>query len=316
MMDISVIMPCYTEKVGPYVRHAVASILKQRGDFSLREIIVVDENEASTKACLGNTLDSGVIKLVPNAGARNAAGARNTGLDLAKGEWIAFMDADDLLMDESIAIRCETARRFPDCRWIGADFYWMQENGEPEAQTFYASRPLSQLYLAEAFKTGLPIRLNRPVVPFLQACLSKIGANLIGRDLLDRVGPTDADLKMAEDHQLYMRMAAISDYVFVPKPAMYYRRHQGNTTAALHAGSEAPGLWPYQALKQLLDRYGMQSYRRDIHAQMAQFALGDSYFYRKVGDGRAGMKWAAQAIKLDPVCGPAWRSLVASLIGR
>jgi glycosyltransferase involved in cell wall biosynthesis len=316
MMDISVVMPCYTAKVGTYVKHAVASILKQRGDFSLREIIVVDENEPNTKECLGDTLDSAVVKIVPNAGARNAAGARNTGLDLAKGEWIAFMDADDVLMDESLAIRCETARQFPDCRWVGADFYWMRENGEPEAQTFYASRPLPQRYFAEAFRTGLPVRLSRPVVPFLHACLSKIGANLIGRDLLDRVGPTDSDLKMSEDHQLYMRMAAISDYVFIPKPAMYYRRHQGNTTAAMDAGREAPGLWPYQALQQLLDRYGMQSYRRAIHAQMAYFALGDSYFYRKVGDRRASMKWAVQAIKLDPVCGAAWRSLAASLVGR
>lgn len=315
-MNISVIMPCYTAKVGAYVKDAVSSVLKQKGDFLIREIIVVDENEPGTTGALGDTLDSGIVKVIPNDGSRNAAGARNTGLKIATGEWIAFMDADDLLLDNSMSVRCDAAHRFPDCRWIGADFYWMKEDGNPEAETFYSTRSIPKRYFAEAFATGQPIRLHRPVVPFLQACLSKIGANLIGRDLLDKVGPTDPELKMAEDHQLYMRMAAISDYVFVPKPALYYRRHPMNTTAAVESGGEAPGTWTYKALNLLLVRYGMQAYRHDIHAQMAQFALGDSYFYRKNHDFYAGAKWAAQAIKFDPGCGAAWRSLTASLLGR
>lgn len=315
-MDISVIMPCWGQQFLRFAREAIASILRQTGDFAIREIIIVGDDELEARDVLDEYLRSSVVKFVRNEGNCNAASARNAGLKVAKGEWIAFMDADDVLIDGGYALLADTAHQFPNCRWIGADFYWMQENGEAEPQTFFASRPVSQRYFAEAFRTGQPIRLCRPVVPFLQACLSKIGANLIGRDLLERVGPTDPDLKMSEDHQLYMRMATISDYVFVPKPAMCYRRHQGNTTAALHAGGEAPGIWPYQALQQLLDRYGMQHYRRDIHMQMAQFALGDSYFYRKVGNARAAAKWAAQAIKLDPASGAAWRSLAASLIGR
>ncbi|MFQ5784614.1 MAG: glycosyltransferase family A protein, partial [Alphaproteobacteria bacterium] len=96
-LDISFIIPCYN--AGSYLEAAIESILAQKGDFEIVEIIVVDDrsDDPATKSALATVARLEKVKVVANTGPKGAAGARNAGLDIARGEWIAFFDADDVL---------------------------------------------------------------------------------------------------------------------------------------------------------------------------------------------------------------------------
>jgi len=88
-MNISVIVPCHN--AAPWIATALRSIAQQT--YAAHEIIVIDD--ASTDDSLVQIEQSGVPVELLHVCASNAAVARNAGIDVAKGDWIALLDADD-----------------------------------------------------------------------------------------------------------------------------------------------------------------------------------------------------------------------------
>jgi hypothetical protein len=107
MSTVSVIIPAYNH--GHLVEEAIASVLSQA--WSSVEIIVVDDGSTDgTEAILEPHRSSGVIRFVhqPN---RGLGAARNRGLDLATGDYVQFLDADDLLLSGKFAAQVAALER-------------------------------------------------------------------------------------------------------------------------------------------------------------------------------------------------------------
>src|SRR5437762_10442063 len=101
MPDISVIIPCFNAE--HFIREAIESVLQQTHcDF---EIIVVDDGSTDGSRAIVESIGP-TIGLVcgPNLG---ASAARNRGTRLAKGEFIQYLDADDVLAPDALARRVE-----------------------------------------------------------------------------------------------------------------------------------------------------------------------------------------------------------------
>jgi glycosyltransferase involved in cell wall biosynthesis len=95
---VSVIIPVYkTEK---YVEAAVASVLNQT--YQNLEIIVVDDGSPDDSLKLVRQFDDPRIRIIEQEN-RGLAGARNTGIRHAVGEYIAFLDSDDVWLPEKLA---------------------------------------------------------------------------------------------------------------------------------------------------------------------------------------------------------------------
>ena len=94
MKKISIIVPCYN--VAPYLRRCVDSILNQT--YSNFELILVDDGSTDKTGVLCDELEQldGRIKVVhkQNGGLSDA---RNAGIDIADGDFLAFVDGDDYL---------------------------------------------------------------------------------------------------------------------------------------------------------------------------------------------------------------------------
>lgn len=309
---ISFVIPCFN--AGTFLREAVESIKRQTGDFTVADIVVVDDrsDDRATAAALREIANIENVHVLENAGPRGAAGARNTGISRATGNWIAFMDADDILLEDSLNLRCRTAAGFPDCQWISADYQVLREDGTTDEHTFFASRPLPRQYFARAFATKRPIRLERPVAPFVDCCLSKIGANLFHRHLIERIGEFDTELTMAEDHQYFIRAANISDMIFVPKSALLYRRHDKNTTNA----DVPPGFWPIRSLELLSSRHQITEPRRAIRRKLSFYHLANAYHFRKKNVLSSAIREAVAAIGCKPQSAEAWRCLFGAVLAR
>lgn len=118
---ISVIMPAYNcEK---YIGEAIASVLKQKVNFEL--LIIDDGSKDHTKDVITQYLQDDRVNYIYNETNMGVAKTRNRGIELAKGKYIAFLDADDYwmedklekqlkLMEEKQAVLSSTARELVD----------------------------------------------------------------------------------------------------------------------------------------------------------------------------------------------------------
>jgi glycosyltransferase involved in cell wall biosynthesis len=105
---VSVIIPTYNR--ASYVTEAIDSVLVQT--YADYEIIVVDDGSTdNTQDVLRPYLDRIVYIYQPNAG---VSAARNTGILAAKGEWIAFLDSDDIWLPQKLETHVSAVHDHPD----------------------------------------------------------------------------------------------------------------------------------------------------------------------------------------------------------
>ena len=101
--QISIIIPMYNAQA--YIKRCIGSVLDQ--GFEDLEVIVVDDGSADDSCLVAGSFGDGRIRLV-SQGRKGVSWARNTGLDLAQGRYIIFMDADDQLLDHALKTMYDT----------------------------------------------------------------------------------------------------------------------------------------------------------------------------------------------------------------
>lgn len=208
---VSVVMPCYN--AAPFVAEAVESALAQT--HAPLEVVVVDD--ASTDASWEVVRELAArhpervraLRLEEN---RGGCHARNRGAALAGGEFLLFLDADDLLAPDTVAALVEAARAEPGalavCPWMryteGADGRWREEPGEVPLPA-PAADPLREWLLGR----------------WLPTC-----ALLWPRAVYDRTGGWDEALAINQDGDIAMRaLAAGAPLARAAGGTGFYRTH-------------------------------------------------------------------------------------------
>ncbi|NEQ66047.1 MAG: glycosyltransferase [Symploca sp. SIO2D2] len=201
MSLISVIIPAYNAQ--ETIVETVESVLQQT--FSDFEVIVVDDgSQDSTVEILSSITDSRLqVFSYPNAG---ACVSRNRGFAQAKGEFIAFLDADDLWTADKLEAQLAALQANHEA---GVAYSWtdcIDETGK-------------------LLRRGNHLSVNGDVyASLLLSDVLENGSNpLIRREALTAVGGFDESLKGVEDWDLYLRLAVNYQFVAVPSPQVLYR---------------------------------------------------------------------------------------------
>lgn len=117
MKTVSVIIPTYKNRGG--LSDSINSVLFQKC-HNLIEIIVVDDNEPSsefrnsTASLMAQFADNPLVKYICHEANKNGAAARNTGIKAAKGDYIAFLDDDDLFLPNKLKLQVEYLEKHKD----------------------------------------------------------------------------------------------------------------------------------------------------------------------------------------------------------
>ena len=201
MPTISVVIPAYnSEKT---IKETIDSVLNQT--YSDLELIVV--NDGSTDATLDVilTIDDSRVKVFshPNSG---APVSRNRGLTESKGEYISFLDADDLWTPEKLDTQLNALFRNPNAALA---YSWTDRINEGSqfvchgSQFSFTGYVLPQLLLTDIVGNG-----SNP---------------LIRKLALEKVGGFDEQLPNAQDWDLWLRLAAHHEFTVVPSVHVLYR---------------------------------------------------------------------------------------------
>ena len=122
---VSVVIPAYNR--ARYLPAAIGSVLGQ--SFADFELIVVDDGSTDDTAEVVRGIADPRLRLVTNPVSLGIAGARNRGLDHARGEYVAALDSDDAAYPQRLARQVAFLDARPDLALVGSWSSWMDERG-------------------------------------------------------------------------------------------------------------------------------------------------------------------------------------------
>jgi glycosyltransferase involved in cell wall biosynthesis len=204
---VSVIIPTYQHR--DFILRTLSSVFEQT--LTDYEIIVVNDGSMDdTAALLAPLIESGRITYIeqPNQGQSRA---RNTGLARARGEYIAFLDDDDIWPPNKLASQVAFLDSSASIGMVGGTFQAIDEHDAPRyAGPFHPSITFESLFTANPFHSP--------------------GQTLIRASLLRDVGGLNATIWGADDWDLWFRIAQRSAIVMRNEIALYYRLHAHNAS--------------------------------------------------------------------------------------
>lgn len=294
--SVSVILPCY--QCGEFLEEALTSVGKQTGNFDLLEVILIVDStpDEKTQRVLGNLATNPVLRVIPNANNQGAAGARNSGIAAAQGEWIAFLDSDDLWTESSLSRRFEVLESFPEAVFVGCDFGYIYADGATDERGFCRTREIPSKTLAEAFERSGPFRLENPLPAFLRAVPTHTDVVLVKRKALLEVGMFDQRLSRAEDIDLWLRLAARHPFHFAPYLGALYRQHPSSLTHA----DEPPAVWEVQVFQKLIRFAEFKPWTSLMRQRVADYHCQNYWYFRRAGDTYHAALSAMAALRWQP----------------
>lgn len=237
---ISVIIPAYNRAW--CLARAIDSVLGQ--SFSDYELIVVDDgSNDETDLVLAPYGDALRMIRQPN---RGVSAARNTGIQAAKGHWIALLDSDDHWLTDKLKAQIDWLTAHPDYRICQTEEIWIRDGRRVNPKKRHRKHG------GHIFERCLPL------------CLVSPSAVMIDRRLLEEVGGFDEDLPACEDYDLWLRIACSLPIGLVNEPLIV------KTGGHADQLSRAPELDKYriQALAKILESGRLSSPQRKAAQEM------------------------------------------------
>lgn len=195
---VSVVIPVYNRE--DTVKKAIDSVLSQTYDNL--EVIVVDDNSTDRTRGVVEEIDDARVDLLVHDENRGAAIARNTGIDAADGDFIAFQDSDDVWHPEKLKKQIEVFENASSDVGVVYTAFWQVRDG------------VKRLVPDEdvAIKEGdIQHRL-------LEGNFVTTQATVVRRECFEKVGTFHAGLPRLQDWELWIRISEHFEFRFVDEP--------------------------------------------------------------------------------------------------
>jgi glycosyltransferase involved in cell wall biosynthesis len=204
---VSILVPAHN--ADRWIEEALRSAIDQT--WSRKEIIIVDDGSSDNTARVVRPHECSFVKLVAQEH-QGAARARNRALSLAQGDYIQWLDADDLLAPDKVARQMEAALDASPRILFSSSFATFHVD---PARASFSPGPLWK-DLSPAEWITLKFAKNTWMNPAVW---------LVSRELTGVAGPWNPELSLDDDGEYFCRVVAASEFVrFVPEGRSYYRQ--------------------------------------------------------------------------------------------
>jgi GT2 family glycosyltransferase len=209
MPTVSIITPAFNAE--RTIVETIESVQKQT--YSDFELIIIDDGSKDLTLELVQSVKDERLKVFSyeNGG---VCAARNRGISRATGEFIAFLDADDLWTSDKLELQLAALQQHPEA---GVAYSWNyffidgQEEISPGKSFFFEGNVYPQLLVENFLANG-----SNP---------------LIRKEIIESVGEFDSTFPHCADWDFYLRLAARCPFAVVPKHQVFYRQSFGSMTS-------------------------------------------------------------------------------------
>jgi len=211
---ISVVVPLYNKE--SYVANAIQSVLSQ--SYPALEVLVVDDGSTDSGPERVERLSYTKVRLIrkENGG---VSSARNMGIQEARGEYVAFLDADDIYLDGFLEEIVKLIKAFPDARVYATSFYKQWPDGRRQRG-----------YIPPTFDPMNAQLVRDPFTAWSRACFIHMGSLCVHRDTFFRENiffPLGENV--GEDQDVMFRLMEATEVAFSPRPLMSYSQLIANS---------------------------------------------------------------------------------------
>jgi glycosyltransferase involved in cell wall biosynthesis len=261
---VSVIIPAYN--AAQYIAEAIYSALNQT--YKELEVIVVDDGSTDgTSDIIQGINDSRLILIKQHN--KGGSAARNHGLEAAKGEYIKFLDADDVLYPDTIEKQIKESEHLGKNDIIFGDFNFINSKGQiTETHSFKDQELLS----------------HDPITFFLANWKILISCPLHKKKYLQSIGGFDEKLPFGQEADLHFRLA-LKGYSFIHRegPVFFYRSHVNDSRISANRLKKNRDLWAMvygldKRIKLLMERNGSLNDSQKEYFSRSFFGLARKSF--------------------------------------
>lgn len=286
--EVSVVIPTHNRSA--LVVRAVKSVLSQT--YSDLECIVVDDASSDDTAERLRQIADDRLVCVHHESPRGASAARNTGIQLAKGRYVAFLDDDDEWLPHKLDRQLSVLKNAPDN--VGLVYCWMDYQDEGGFQK--SLRPSLRGYIFADVLDTQPIGNSSTL--------------LVRRNVIADVGPFDESLPRGNDGDFIRRICQKYDVDFVPEVLVRidvghgYERITGVSEAHIRKEILSQEI-KLRKFASVLSEYPKQ--RANIHALIG-------YDYAQLQERKAAFSNFFQAMRLYPFSLQLWKKFAKGMV--
>jgi glycosyltransferase involved in cell wall biosynthesis len=211
---VSIIIPVYNAE--KYLKETVESALNQT--WKNKEIIIIDDGSTDNSLALANGYQNSHVSILSQQN-RGTSAARNRGLKEAKGDYIQFLDSDDLLSPDKIEHQVKILQNNRNAITISSTIHFKgslsPKNGpSPYEESFLFDDPNPVHFLINLYggysRYGSMVAIHSWLTP---------------RALIDKAGPWNEDLTVDDDGEFFCRVILNSTQILKSEGFNYYRKH-------------------------------------------------------------------------------------------
>ena len=300
---VSVVMPAYNAR--PFIEDSIRSVLNQ--DYPNIELIVVDDGSKDGTPEAAEKFDSRVKVLRQNNS--GPAAARNRGIAAASGDFIAFLDADDIWLPGKLALQVQYLQAHPDVGVVFGGFLrWYPQTGgsftsAPKPENLDSPLKLSPKHSGWIYTTLL-----------LDNVIHIITA-MVRRSVIETVGSFDESLRTGEDYDFWLRVSRQFRAAEFDRTLAYYRIHTASTTRVPRKENNE-----YRVLVKTLAAYGPTgpdnaAITEDaLRARFFQLCFSHGYFHMRSGDANVAREAFSAALHHSPLKPKVWIYWILAMI--
>jgi glycosyltransferase involved in cell wall biosynthesis len=227
---VTVVIPVYNGE--KYLGIAVDSILSQT--FPDFELLVIDDGSIDRSIAVVLSYSDPRIRLECNPTNLGVSTTRNKGIQLARGEYLAFLDSDDWAYPERLAKQTAFLDNHPDCAAVGSWSEWMSEEGHPLGRIKRKPTSPDEIAAWRLFQQGIE------------------NSTSMARTVVLRRYRHREEFDVSEDFDLWARIAANHELATLPEVLVRRRMHANQLTQKKAARAQERRLVIYAAQLHLL----------------------------------------------------------------
>ena len=215
-MNVSVVIPCHNGSA--YIEQCIKSVVGQTDYNSVSEILVVNDGSTDDSLQILNRLklDLNKLKIITTDGLGLPA-ARNTGIKLAQGDFIALLDGDDYWTKNKLQ---NQLKAFNSNSLIGLVYgdYWDFKKSDASDATCVSVRSLNRFHTNQLVEYFIK---DAPIVP---------STTILRKEVFDTMGLFNEQIRSGEDTEMFLRVAEKWKLFYVSGADCYKRKSESQMT--------------------------------------------------------------------------------------